>query len=208
MSTKIVKLTALNVEALKTMAPGHTSLLETTATTATFVGLTAREALGIVARMQETAAEKYGKRGGAYQSLHAVIRKLETAVRESEAEQAAANDPLVTLLNDVPADNSDTADLDAVAEALGTTVENLDRDFPVTTASVAAMSIRPKAWVTAHVTDVAEVSGAVATIAERGAVATAAFARFRAARQGSSAVPGRLLAASKVGQRRPKRGRR
>jgi hypothetical protein len=147
MSIKIVKLTPANVEALELMAPGHTSLLEITKTTATFVGLTAREALGIVARMRETAGERYGRKGGAYQSLHAVIRKLETAVRDADAERDAATDPLVTLLSDE----------ETVAEALGTTVENLDRDFPATPAPVTGLTvgaaIRPKAWVTAHVVD-------------------------------------------------------
>jgi len=222
MSTKIVKLTPANVEALELMAPGHTSLLELTKTTATFVGLTARESLGIVGRMQETAGERYGRRGGAYQSLHAVIRKLETlandeinseaftraesakveAIRdagtlaeakarsEARAEQDAANDPLMRLLTDQ----------ETVAEALGTTVENLDRDFPVTVSA----TIRPKAWVTAHVT---EAAGAVATVTEAGAAGVEAFRRYREARPGST-VPGRLRPAWKCGQRRPRRGRR
>lgn len=181
MSTKITKLTALNIEALQMMAPGHTSLLETTKTTATFVGLTAREALGIVSRMQESAGERYGRRGGAYQSLHAVIRKLEALVSEADAETAAANDPLVALVNDTQGD-------------------------PLSSLALGAQ-IRPKGWVTAHVEPVAEAAGAVATITEAGTAGVEAFRRYREARPGST-VPGRLRPASKCGQRRPRRGRR
>jgi len=195
MSTKIVKLTPANVEALELMAPGHTSLVETTKTTATFVGLTAREALGVVARMQETAGERYGRRGGAYQSLHAVIRKLETAVRDADAEQSAATDPLVRLLTDT----------ETVAEALGTSVENLDRDFPVTSPAYGA-PIAPTTAVTAHVHPNTARKHAVKArmVAEQ---AAAGAEPFRTGRPGAG-VSGRLLAASKTGQRRPRRGRR
>lgn len=189
MSVKITKLTPANVEALELMAPGHTSLLEITKTTATFVGLTAREALGIVSRMRETAGERYGRRGGAYQSLHAVIRKVEALVSEADAETAAANDPLMVLVENTPA-----------PVAAGT-------PDPVTGLTVGA-AIRPKSWVTAHIMEpVAEAAGAVATITEVGTAGVEAFRRYREARPGST-VPGRLRPASKCGQRRPRRGRR
>lgn len=169
MTTKIVKLTPANVKALELMAPGHTSLLETTKTTALFVGLTAYEALGVVQRMRETAGERYGRKGGAYQSLHAVVRKLLALAEEEQAaakvrsearaEQDAANDPLVKLL-DIPVGTPD----------------------PVTGLTVGA-SIRPKAWVTAHVAEEPP--------AER---------KFRT-RPGSR-VAGRLLATSKCRRNR------
>lgn len=219
MSVKIVKLTALNVEALTLMAPGHTALLETTKTTATFVGLTAYEALGIVQRMRETAGERYGVKGGAYQSLHAVVRKLltlaeaeqanEDRMRAESAKVEATRDSgaLTDGLKAAKARSEARAEADAASDPL---VALLGTD-PKTGMAYGA-AIRPKAWVTAHVTEMAEpvarVSSAVATVAERGRDAVEAFARYRAVREGSSAAPGRLLAASKTGQRRPKRGRK
>jgi len=98
---------------------------------------------------------------------------------EARAEADAASDPLVTLLDDATPE-------------------------PITGLTYGA-AIRPKAWVTAHVM---EAAGAVATLAEQATAGTEAFERYRAARRNTSAAPGRLLAASKCGQRRPKRGRR
>lgn len=225
MSTKIVKLTALNVEALTLMAPGHTSLMETTKTTATFVGLTAYEALGVVQRMRESAGERYGRKGGAYQALHAVVRKLLTlaeaeqaseeftrahsarveamrdsgaladglaaAKRRSEAraEADAASDPLMTLL-DTPARTGLTI-------TVGT-----PEPKPVHAAAMSPVAVR----VHAALSD-AQVARAMATLAEQASTGAAALARFQRS-QGGGRVAGRLLAASKTGQRRPRRGRR
>lgn len=200
MSVKITKLTPANVEALNLMAPGHTSLLEVTKTTATFVGLTAREALGIVARMRETAGERYGRRGGAYQSLHAVVRKVEALVSEADAETAAANDPLTVLVENTPAPVvSGTPD-------------------PVTGLTVGA-AIRPKSWVTAHITDmkrpmntalINQHAAQMTAIVDGGSQASGVFAMARKLSHTRTAgtVAGRLLAKSKTGQRRPRRGRR
>lgn len=223
MSTKVVKLTALNVEALNTMAPGHTSLLETTKTTATFVGLTAYEALGVVQRMRETAGERYGRKGGSYQALHAVVRKLLTlaeaeqanedrmraesakveaqrdagtlaaglaaakARSEARAEQDAANDPLVTLLG------TDTR-----------------------TGMAYGAAIRPNAWVTAHVDEpwgVIDVPAGTVFDGQHRLNAVVLPKRLHVYLTGGASperarVAGRLLAASKCGQRRPRRGRR
>lgn len=224
MNTKIVKLTALNVEALNLMAPGHTSLLETTKTTATFVGLTAYEALGVVQRMRETAGERYGRKGGSYQALHAVVRKLltlaeaeqanEDRMRAESAKVEAQRDAgtLAAGLAAAKARSEARAEADAANDPLVTLLGTDPR-----TGMAYGAAIRPKAWVTAHVDGmaepVAEVAGAVATIAEHGAVATRVVGAFRTARQVShtrtaGTAVGRLLAASKVGQRRPKRGRR
>jgi hypothetical protein len=109
--------------------------VEVTKTTATFVGVTAGEALRMVQRMQDVAADTFGKTGGPYASLHAVVRKVNAlaaaeiqeaqARSEARAEADAASDPLVALLNDttpMPADSSELADL---AAALETTVEEL-----------------------------------------------------------------------------------
>jgi hypothetical protein len=234
MSAKIVKLTALNVEALTLMAPGHTSLLETTKTTATFVGLTAYEALGIVQRMQETAGERYGKVGGPYASLSAVRRKLLTlaeteqaeaqARSDARAESDAANDPLMVLLNDdrhtrsqaqaaadakldallVPIAAIQTAEIDAEFAALRdledqlTSVRAARKVIP---ASVSTLGQR----VTAALSD-AQVTSALGRLAEQAAAGTMAAQAFRMARP--SRVAGRLVAASKSGQRRPKRSKR
>jgi SepF-like predicted cell division protein (DUF552 family) len=204
MNVKITKLTPLNVEALNEMAPRVTGLVEVTKTTATFVGVTAGEALRMVQRMQDVAADTYGKTGGPYASLHAVVRKVNAlaaaeireaqARSEARAEADAASDPLVVLLNDttpMPADSSELADL---AAALETTVEELagsvhvmrdggviitpdssesqaERDVDDAFAELKNLerrraavvglgndtgltygaTIRPKAWVTAHV---------------------------------------------------------
>lgn len=89
---------------------------------------------------------------------------------EARAEADAANDPLVTLLG------ADTR-----------------------TGMAYGAAIRPKARVTAHVTDSAEPpTAAGGTVAMVTAQATPGLRR----------VAGRLLAASKCGQRRPRRGRR
>lgn len=89
----------------------------------------------------------------------------------------------------------------------GATSVTIGTPDPVTGLTVGA-AIRPKSWVTAHITEpVAEAAGAVATVTEAGTAGVEAFRRYREARPGST-VPGRLRPASKCGQRRPKRGRR
>jgi len=182
MSTKIVKLTSANYDAMVRMIEfTDTDQVTMTKTTATFAG-TAREALETVAWFQRAATAEWGGKAFPNASLHAVRRKVEAlaaaeveaeeftraesakvealrdsgaladglaaakARSEARAEQDAANDPLMRLLTDQ----------ETVAEALGTTVENLDRDFPVTETVVVngythlvAAAIRPKAWVTA-----------------------------------------------------------
>lgn len=210
MSTKVVKLTALNVEALNTMAPGHTSLLETTKTTATFVGLTAYEALGVVQRMRETAGERYGRKGGSYQALHAVVRKLLTLAEAEQANedrmraesakveaQRDAGTPAAGLaagLAAAKARSEARAEADAANDPLVTLLGTDTR-----TGMAYGAAIRPKARVTAHVTDSAEPpTAAGGTVAMVTAQATPGLRR----------VAGRLLAASKCGQRRPRRGRR
>lgn len=230
MSIKIVKLTPANVEALNLMAPKVTSLVTTTKTTATFTGVDAYQASGMVGEMQAKAAAEYGKVGGPYASLSAVRRKvavLAKAQQENEdrmraesakveemrdsgalteglaaaqarsdarAEQDAANDPLVTLLGTDPA-----------------------------TGLTYGAAIRPKAWVTAHVdseslssvaarvhttlTDT-EVARALGVVTQQAAAGTLVAEHCRALVRSSGRVAGRLLAASKSGQRRPKRSRR
>jgi hypothetical protein len=254
MSVKIVKLTALNVEALNRMAPQVTGLVEITKSTATFVGVTAGEAVRMVLKMQDLAGDAYGKTSGPYPALHAVRRKLETlvaaeitdqdrmraesakveAMRDSgaltdglaaararsdaRAEQDAANDPLMVLLNTTtPADESDVA---LLAETIGFTPDELDgavRRRPdgglvilagKPESRTHAASISPVgARVHAALSD-AMVARAVMTLVERSEAATVAMERFRAATRPTGRVAGRLLAASKTGQRRPNRSRR
>jgi len=156
MTVKIVKLTVPNVQALTEMIEAtKTTKVTLTKTTATFDVPNAVQALDIVTEFQREAVARFGATGHPNASLHAVRRKVEAlaaeelnaavARSEARAEADAATDPLVVLLTDE----------ETVAEALGTTVENLDRDFPATPAPVTGLTvgatIRPKAWVTAHV---------------------------------------------------------
>lgn len=138
MDIKIVKLTPMNVEALNLMAPKVTGLVTITKTTATFTGVDARQALGMVSEMQAKAATEYGKTGGPYASLSAVRRKVAALVEAEQAEELAA----------AQARSDARAEADAASDPL---VALLGTD-PATGPTYGA-AIRPKAWVTAHVVD-------------------------------------------------------
>lgn len=73
MTTKITKLTALNIRALAETLPSY--LVTLGKTTATF-NTDATEALRVVYRAQVYAGARYGHSGHPYRSLSAVIRKL------------------------------------------------------------------------------------------------------------------------------------
>ena len=156
MSTKIVKLTPANVEALELMASGITDDLTLTKTTATFKRMTAYDAMGIVERMRESAAIRFGRKGGAYQALHAVVRKL-LVLAEADQEQEdrmRTNSAKVETQRDTDTLAAAQARSDARAEADAASdplVTLLGTD-PKTGLSYGA-SIRPKAWVTAHVAE-------------------------------------------------------
>lgn len=219
MTVKITKLTAMNVEALNLMAPKVTGLVEVTKTTATFIGVTAYEALRMVAQMQDLAADTYGKTGGPYASLHAVMRKVNAAshveAREAQArsdaraETDAASDPLVTLLNNtVPKSDAQVEQEidDAFAE-----LADLERRHATVVAlkrSQAADIVPAGARVHAAVSDAAIVK-AMAGVMRQATAGAAAFETWFAVQPARSGrVAGRLLATSKSGQRRPRRGRR
>lgn len=211
MSTKIVKLTALNVEALNLIGPKVTALLETTKTTATFVGLTAYEALGIVGRMQDVAAAEYGTTGHPTASLNAVRRKLLTL---AEAEQAnedrmRAESAKVEVMrdSDVLADglaaakarSEARAEQDAANDPLMVLLNN-------TTHAASIAPVGPR--VHAAVSDAAIVQ-AMAGVMRQATGSTMAFEQwFMTQPAWSGRVAGRLIPLSKSGQRRPKRSRR
>lgn len=185
MSTKIVKLTPSNIEALARMVEyTDTDRVTLTKTTATFAG-TAAEALEIVAWFQRAATAEFGATGYPNASLHAVRRKVEAlAAADLEAAQArsaaraerdAATDPLVVLLNNT-----------------GTHA-----------ARIPSVAVR----VHAALSD-AEMAVTMATMSDRAVSATVAAGALCRAVRGSGRVSGRLLAASKSGQRRPRRSRR
>lgn len=178
MSIKIVKLTPANVEALNLMAPKVTSLVTTTKTTATFTGVDAYQASGMVGEMQAKAAAEYGKGGGPCTSLNAVRRKLlvladaeqanEDRMRAESAKVEAMRDSGV-LADDLAAAKARSqarAEQDAATDPLMVLLNNTTR----TPAPASSVDDAP---------------------------------RERAFR-----VSGRLMAASKSGQRRPKRSRR
>lgn len=219
MSTKIVKLTAANIEALTRMVEyTATDQVTLTKTTATFAG-TAREALETVAWFQRAATAEWGGKAHPNASLHAVRRKVEAlAAAEAEAEEfTRAESEKVEAIRDsgtladglaeAKARSEARAEQDAVNDPL---VALLGTD-PQTGLTYGA-SITPKSWVTAHVDEpwgvIDTPAATLAMVADKATAATEAFSRYKAAREGSSAVPGRLRPASKCGQRRPKRGRR
>lgn len=245
MTVKITKLTAMNVEALNLMAPKVTGLVEVTKTTATFIGVTAYEALRMVAQMQDLAADTYGKTGAPYASLHAVVRKVNAlafaeqanedrmraesatveatrdsgalaeglaaakARSEARSEADAASDPLVTLLNNtVPKSDAQVEQEidDAFAE-----LADLERRHATVVAlkrSQAADIVPAGARVHAAVSDAAIVKAMADVMRQVGAGAAAFETWFAVQPARSGRVAGRLLAASKSGQRRPRRGRR
>lgn len=230
MSIKIVKLTPANVEALNLMSPEVTGLMEVTKTTATFIGVTAGEALRMVQKMQDLAADTYGKTGGPYAPLNAVRRKVavlaeverldEDRMRAESAKVEAMRDSgaLAEGLAAAKARSDDRAEADAANDPL---VTLLGTD--PTTGMTYGAAIRPKAWVTAHVdseplspvgarvhaalTD-AEITRALGAVTRQATAGTLAMQRYRMSAWSSGRVAGRLLAASKSGQRRPKRSRR
>jgi hypothetical protein len=190
MSIKIVKLTPANIEALNLMSPEITGLMEVTKTTATFIGVTAGEALRMVQEMQDLAADTYGKTGGPYAALNAVCRKVAVLaeVERLDGDRMRAESATVEAMRDSGALAEGLAaaqarsDARAESDAANDPLVTLLGTDPATGLTYGA-AIRPKGWVTAHVDS-----------------APLTAQRFRAS--------GRLRAASKSGQRRPKRSRR
>lgn len=209
MSTKIVKLTALNVEALNLIGPKVSALLETTKTTATFVGVTAYEALGIVGRMQDVAAAEYGTTGHPTASLNAVRRKLLTL---AEAEQA--NEDRMRAESAKVEEMRDSGVLaDGVAAAKARSEAQAEQDaandplIALLDNTTHAANISPiGARVHAALSD-AQVAQVMATLAEQAAGNTVVF-RALGWHSGPGRVADRLIPLSKSGQRRPKRSRR
>lgn len=99
MSTKVTGLTALNVKAIE----AHADFLKVSIskTTATFEG-DAGEAAARVRQAQEKEAEKGGRKGGHYASLHAVARKLENQQPNSARLQLVADSTDPASLANIP----------------------------------------------------------------------------------------------------------
>lgn len=102
-TTKITKLTGMQIAALKAGVEANMIAAELGATTATFLG-DAAQARTAVYTWQEKLAEKEGRKGGHYSALHAVARKLEKAPSTTQApataEELELEKPKLTLVAD------------------------------------------------------------------------------------------------------------
>jgi len=90
MTTKITGLTSSNTQALGLVGPEVTDQMVVGKTTVMFTGMTAINALALVAEMRVLIAARYGRNDSAYQAMCEVYHRVEhlAAVRSKEEYQA------------------------------------------------------------------------------------------------------------------------